>query len=60
MQNFAWQKGYGAFAVSISHIPETFVYRGAGGTPPSAKLSEEYLAFLKRHEIAYDENYLWD
>jgi putative transposase len=59
MPHFAWQEGYGAF--SISHLDETIAYINNQEEHHRHKsFQEEYLAFLKKHEIDYDEKYLWD
>ncbi|HEV3272440.1 MAG TPA: IS200/IS605 family transposase [Candidatus Methylacidiphilales bacterium] len=61
MQNFAWQEGYGAFSVSVSHLGDTITYIENQEEHHRLKsFQEEYLAFLKKHEIDYDEKYLWD
>ena len=61
MQNFAWQEGYGAFSVSVSHLADTIAYIESQEEHHRHKsFQEEYLAFLNKHEIAYDEKYLWD
>jgi len=61
MQNFAWQEGYGAFSVSISHVADAIAYIENQEEHHRLKsFQEEYLAFLKKHEIDYDEKYLWD
>ncbi len=61
MSHFAWQAGYGAFAVSYSNLGtvETYI-RGQADHHRTTTFQEEYLAFLKRHGIAFDERYLWD
>jgi len=59
-RNFAWQEGYGAFSVSISHLPETIAYIANQKEHHRTKsFQEEYLAFLTKHGIEYDERYLW-
>ena len=57
---FAWQTGYGAFSVSESYIPTVSRYI-ARQQEHHRKLTfqEEYLAFLKKNKIAYDERYIW-
>ena len=61
LSGFAWQAGYGAFAVSYSHLDRVKAY-----LPRQAQhhrrmtFQEEFLAFLQRHGISYDERYLWD
>lgn len=60
MRSFAWQDGYGAFAVSRSSLPEVIQYIQSQREHHRKKtFQEEYLEFLKRHEIQYDERYLW-
>ncbi|MBI4658273.1 MAG: IS200/IS605 family transposase [Verrucomicrobia bacterium] len=60
-KEFAWQIGYGAFSVSHSNRAAVEKYI-ANQEEHHRKVTfqEEYLAFLKKHEIAYDERYLWD
>ncbi len=58
---FAWQSGYGAFAVSYSHLDRVKQYlAGQAEHHRKQTFQEEFLAFLKRHRIAYDERHLWD
>jgi REP element-mobilizing transposase RayT len=58
---FAWQAGYGAFAVSESNIDSVRRYIARQEEHHRRKgFQEEYLAFLKRHNVAFDERYLWD
>lgn len=58
---FAWQAGYGAFAVSESNVPSVREYI-AGQREHHRKKSfqEECRTFLERHRIAFDERYVWD
>ena len=58
---FGWQDGYAAFAVSKSQLGEVAEYiRKQREHHRFKTFQEEYRAFLDRHEIAYDERYLWD
>ena len=60
MKGFAWQDGYGVFSVSKSNIPDVVEYiRGQREHHRTRTFQEEYLAFLKRNEIQYDERYVW-
>jgi putative transposase len=60
MRGFAWQDGYGAFTVSKSNIPEVIDYiRSQREHHRARSFQEEYLSFLKKHGIEYDERYLW-
>jgi REP-associated tyrosine transposase len=61
MQQFAWQEGYGAFSVGISQLADTISYiENQEEHHRHKNFQEEYLTFLKRHEIVCDEKYLWD
>jgi REP element-mobilizing transposase RayT len=58
---FAWQSGYGAFSVSQSNRAEVEKYiANQEEHHRHVSFQEEFLAFLKRHGIAYDERYVWD
>ncbi len=60
MRQFAWQDGYGAFTVGKSQVPEIMQYIQQQAEHHRGKtFQEEYLASLKRHEIEYDERYVW-
>jgi REP element-mobilizing transposase RayT len=60
-KSFAWQTGYAAFSVSASNVERVKRYI-ADQEEHHRKVTfqEEYVAFLKRHGVAYDERYLWD
>ncbi|MBI4325650.1 MAG: IS200/IS605 family transposase [Chloroflexi bacterium] len=61
MRGFAWQDGYGAFTVSKSNLDEVVEYiRNQPEHHRVKTFQEEFLAFLIRHKIEYDERYLWD
>ena len=58
---FAWQSGYGAFAVSQSNVAAVREYiAGQREHHRRKSYQEEYRAFLKRHHVEYDERYVWD
>jgi REP element-mobilizing transposase RayT len=60
-QDFAWQSGYGAFSVSQSNVDSVRQYIVAQEEHhKTMSFQQEYLAFLKRHGIAYDERYVWE
>ena len=58
---FAWQTGYGGFSVSGSNVEAVRQYI-LDQEEHHRRLSfqEEFIAFLKRHGIAYDERYIWE
>jgi putative transposase len=58
---FAWQDGYGAFTYSRSHIDNVVKY--ILNQPEHHKkqsFREEYLLFLEKFEIEFDEKYLFE
>jgi REP element-mobilizing transposase RayT len=58
---FAWQSGYGAFAVSESKVETVRQYIANQREHHRTKtFQEEYRAFLVRHNIVFDERYVWD
>ncbi|TLD69919.1 IS200/IS605 family transposase [Phragmitibacter flavus] len=58
---FAWQAGYGAFAVSQSNVAAVRNYIANQKEHHRTKtFQEEYHAFLNKHRVAYDERYVWD
>jgi REP element-mobilizing transposase RayT len=60
-RDFAWQEGYGAFTVSVSQLDKTIAYINNQETHHrKITFQEEYLDFLKKHGVEYDERYLWD
>ncbi len=58
---FEWQNGYGAFSVSKSILPAVSEYiRNQEEHHRKKSFQEEFLEFLKKHEIDYDPRYIWD
>ena len=58
---FAWQAGYGAFAVSESNVGTVRTYIANQREQHRTKtFQEEYRAFLERHNVTFDESYVWD
>ena len=58
---FAWQSGYGVFSVDqpmvgplVAYIADQRVHHR------KVTFQEEYMAFLKKHEMEFDERYMWD
>jgi putative transposase len=61
LTHFAWQSGYGGFAVSESNIDTVREYIANQREHHRVKsFEEEYRAFLRKHNIAFDERYVWD
>lgn len=60
LRGFAWQDGYGAFTVSKSNLPEVIHYvQHQREHHHKRTFQEEYLEFLHKHGVEYDERYLW-
>jgi putative transposase len=58
---FSWQEGYGAFSYSHSQIESVYQYILNQEEHHHKKtFKEEYLEFLKKFEIEYDEKYLFE
>ena len=59
-KQFGWQDGYGAFTVSKSNVPDVISYiRNQREHHRKRTFQEEYLEFLIKNGIEYDERYLW-
>jgi REP element-mobilizing transposase RayT len=59
--DFAWQTGYGAFSVSFSNVEQVRAYiANQEEHHKTISFQEEFVAFLKRHSIEYDEHYIWE
>ena len=58
---FAWQSGYGAFSLGQSQLPVVLRYiDNQREHHRSHTFKEEFLSFLERYDVDYDERYLWD
>lgn len=59
--HFHWQKGYGAFSYSKSAVPDVIRYiLNQEEHHKKQTFRDEYLAFLKKFEVEYDEKYLFE
>ena len=60
-RSFAWQLGYGAFSVSKSNVPDVLGYiQNQEAHHRRLSFKEEFVDFLRKLEIEYDERYIWD
>jgi putative transposase len=58
---FNWQEGYGAFSYSHSHIDKVFKYvMNQKEHHKKITFKDEYIDFLNKFEIEYDEKYLFN
>lgn len=58
---FAWQEGYGAFSYSRSQLEDVYEYILNQEKHHQKKtFRDEYIQFLKKFEIEFDEKFLFD
>ena len=58
---FYWQEGYGIFSVNPSEIETVVTYIDAQHEHHKRyTFQEEFLKFLKKYKVEYDERYLWN
>ena len=58
---FSWQEGYGAFSYAESQVEQVYQYvLNQEQHHQKRSFKEEYLDFLSKFEIDYDERYLFD
>jgi len=60
LHGFQWQVGYGAFSIGASQVESVIKYiSGQEEHHRTRTFQEEYLDFLKKYNIEYDEKYVW-
>ena len=60
-REFAWQEGYGAFAVSASNLNAVVRYiHDQERHHRKMCFEDEYLALLKRHGVKFDPRFVFD
>ena len=58
---FAWQEGFGGFTYSRSHINNVYNYiMRQEQHHVKTRFRDEYLEFLKKFEVEYDERFLFE
>ena len=61
LHTFSWQRGYGMFSVSPTHLDSVRSYIANQVEHHRVKsFQEEYREFLKRYDVPFDERYVWD
>jgi putative transposase len=61
LEKFAWQNGYGIFSVSEREVPRVRKYIARQQEHHQRKSFEgEYRECLRRHNLSYDERFVWD
>ena len=60
-KDFAWQEAYAAFTIGIAQIDETLAYIENQAVHHARRdYRAELIAFLRRHNIEFEEKYLQD
>ena len=61
LPDFAWQKGYAVFSVSKSNLEKTVQYISNQETHHKAmNFEDELITLLKKHNLRWNEKYIWD
>jgi putative transposase len=61
INDFYWQKGYGAFSIGQSQVETVVNYiKRQKEHHQKQDFKNEYRALLHKYEIEYDERYVWD
>ena len=59
--SFYWQNGYGIFSVNPSELDVVVKYiKNQEEHHRKYSFQEEFIAFLKKYGVEYDERYIWD
>lgn len=60
LSKFGWQGGYGAFSVGVSEVEIVRSYILNQSEHHRVRtFHEEYLEFLRKYNVPYDERYIW-
>jgi len=60
-RDFYWQRGYGMFSVSPTHLKDAEEYvRRQEDHHQKKTFQEEFREFMKRYGMEFDERYVWD
>jgi len=61
LADFYWQKGYGAFSISPSHVPELCAYiANQEEHHRTESFQDEFRRLLTKYGLEWDERYVWD
>ena len=59
-RSFAWQSGYAGFSVSQSSVGQVTKYiAGQQEHHKKVRFEDEFISLLRKHEMEYDERYVW-
>jgi len=60
IRGFEWQEGYGAFSIGWTQVSATLAYIARQEEHHRKRdFQAEFIAFLKKHRIEYDQRYVW-
>ncbi|MCJ8329515.1 MAG: IS200/IS605 family transposase [Lentisphaeria bacterium] len=61
LHDFSWQSGYGVFSVSQSHLNGLIDYIDQQAKHHQRiNFQDEFRKLLKRHQVEFNETYVWD
>jgi len=61
LEDFAWQSGYGIFSIGFSQLESVRNYIAhQEDHHRKASFQDEFRALLRRYEIGFDEQYVWE
>lgn len=61
LRDFSWQAGYGAFSVSRSNLDKVHHYiLNQREHHHGSDFKDEYRGLLRKHDLEWDEQYVWD
>ncbi len=61
LHDFSWQNGYGAFSIGFSQIESVRNYiTGQEEHHRKTTFQDEFRELLRRYDIEFDEQYVWD
>jgi len=60
LKHFEWQEGYGVFSYGQSQVDKVYNYiKNQEAHHQKQTFRDEYLGFLKRFKVAYDDQYIF-
>ncbi|MCG8650856.1 MAG: IS200/IS605 family transposase [Pirellulales bacterium] len=61
LAKFGWQDGFGAFTVSVSQQDRVLAYiENQMSHHSTESFQAEYLRLLDKHEVKFDQRFVWD
>ena len=61
VNNFSWQRGFGVFSIGYSNLGALINYiEGQESHHRKTTFKEEFIKFLKKYDVPYDEKYVWE